>query len=240
MEEEVRAGATQDLGRAVEVVVVEHHHRVVRLNLVEHGACQVLVDGPVALLVCGHLLAADVGRVREVPEVVLDEPQDRVGDHVVELVVGDGVALHEPQPVADSVQLAVEAATAVAAAHLHVGVGHRRRDPQGVPMVDEPGERGDEAAGAPPCLELAAIVTLERRRPAVGDKDEREVRAHFSPLKTRSQSRSRRGLRKFCRTCSFPARPSCFPSSGSRRKRSARSAHSSGDLTRNPVFPSWT
>ena len=67
---------------------MEHHHGLLLvLDLLEHRARQVRVDRAVAVLVGLDLVAADVRRVREVPEVVLDEPQHRVRDHVVEAVV---------------------------------------------------------------------------------------------------------------------------------------------------------
>ena len=72
------------------------------------------VDDLVAVLPGLDLLAADVRRVGEVPEVVLDEPQHRVRDHVVEAVVG---ARGRTRPcrtsVVDPVELDLEAAPAV-------------------------------------------------------------------------------------------------------------------------------
>ena len=66
-------------GQRVEVVVVDHHDRLlVALDLLDHRAREVLVDDVVAELEGLDLLAADVRRVGEVPQVVLDEPQHRV------------------------------------------------------------------------------------------------------------------------------------------------------------------
>src|SRR5919107_517874 len=56
---------------------------------------EVAVDLLVALLEGEHLVPADVRRVAQVPQVVLDEPQQRVGDDVVEAVVGVLVADHQ-------------------------------------------------------------------------------------------------------------------------------------------------
>ena len=117
---------------------MEHHDGlVVALDLLEHRAREVLVDGAVALLVGVDLVAADVRRVREVPEVVLDEPQHRVGHDVVEAVVGLRVALDELDAVVVPSSSTSKRLAAVLAAHLGVLVGHRRGDPDGVAVVDE-------------------------------------------------------------------------------------------------------
>ena len=85
VQEDVGALAPDHARERVEVVVVDHHDGLlVALDLLEHGAREVLVDGVVAVLEGLDLLAADVGRVALVPQVVLDEPQHRVGDDVVE------------------------------------------------------------------------------------------------------------------------------------------------------------
>ena len=86
VEEQVGALARgSNLRRRVEVVVVEHHDGVARPSTSSSTALgEVLVDHAVALLVGVDLVLADVRRVREVPEVVLDEPQHRVRDDVVE------------------------------------------------------------------------------------------------------------------------------------------------------------
>ena len=89
-------GPAHELWQRVQVVVVHHHHRLeLVLDLLHHGSREVLVDRVVAELECLDLLAADVRCVGQVPQVVLDEPQHRVGEHVVEAVIGLGVADHQ-------------------------------------------------------------------------------------------------------------------------------------------------
>ena len=213
MEEEVRPLLADELRRHVEVVVVEHHDRLLLvLDLLEHRAREVLVHRAVALLVRLHLVLADVRRVREVPQVVLDEPQHRVRDHVVEAVVGVLVARDQPDPVGLAVHLDGERAAVVALRHLGVLVGHRRRHPDRVAVMHQALKRGHEPAAA--ALRLAP---LERGRAAVRDEDEGCVLVHRCSRKSFSQSRRRRGVRKCVRTCSLPARPSRLPRSGSRR-----------------------
>ena len=60
----------------------------------------------------------------------------------------------------------------VPAAGLDVLVGHRRGDPQGVAVAQQPGEGGHEPAAAAARDQLAALVALEGRRAAVGEQDE--------------------------------------------------------------------
>ena len=61
VQEHIRARATHEVGERVEVVVVHHHHRLARpLQLLHHGAREVLVDDVVAKLERLDLVAADV------------------------------------------------------------------------------------------------------------------------------------------------------------------------------------
>ena len=96
VQEGVRARPADQAGQRVEVVVVDHHDRLLgALQLLDDRLGEVFVDGVVAELEGLDLLAADVRRVGQVPQVVLDEPQHRVGDDVVEAVVGVGVRDHQ-------------------------------------------------------------------------------------------------------------------------------------------------
>ena len=109
LEEDVRARLADQRRRRVEVVVVEHHERVLlALDRPDDGVGEVPVHRQVALVPGVRLLLADVRRVREVPQVVLDEPQERVRDHVVEAVVGERVRLDQEHLVVDPVELDVD------------------------------------------------------------------------------------------------------------------------------------
>jgi hypothetical protein len=138
VEEGVRPRPPDQPRAGVEVVVVEHHHRLLlALDRPDHAVRDVVVDHLVALLPRVHLGLADVRRVGEVPEVVLDEPQDRVRDHVVEAVVGRGVRRDHLHVVGDPLDLDLHRPVALARDH-DVLVRHRRGDPQRVAVRDEP------------------------------------------------------------------------------------------------------
>ena len=229
VEEDVGPRRADQRRTGVEVVVVDHHERLVRgpRSRRARRSREVVVDPLVAVLPGLALLDADVRHVRQVPQVVLDEPEDRVRDHVVEAVVGVGVGRDQPDLVGDPVDLDLEPARRPLAAHLDVLLGHRRRDPERVALRSRPGQRRHEAAAA------AAHRRAHRPRPARTwpgrgwRADERTAHggatAHpcqtsraSTPrsLKIFSQSRSRRGIRKCLRTYSLPARPRRFAELG--------------------------
>ena len=155
-----RPGAGADhRRRRVEVVVVEHHERLLEaLDLAQDGGGDVGVDRLVAVLPGVDLLPADVRGVGEVPEVVLDEPEDRVGDHVVEAVVGVRVGLDQQHAVARSRRSRARPARRRARRDRDVLVGHRRGDPERVAVRDQPREGGHEAAAAAAHGALAVLV----------------------------------------------------------------------------------
>ena len=184
MEERVRALSPDQGGRGVEVVVVDHHERLLGvLDRFERGSREVLVHALVAGVPRLSLDQAEVRHVREVPQVVLDEPQHRVRDHVVEAVVGLRVRCDQADAVGHAVHLDLEVAVAVRAARLDVLVGHRRRDPQRVAVSQQARERRDEAAAPAPRHEVARGIALERGRAAIGEQDQPALRVSHYDLK---------------------------------------------------------
>ena len=171
VQEDVRPRLADHRRQRVEVVVVDHHDRLVlALDLVDHGLGQVAVDDLVAILERVHLVPADVRRVAQVPEVVLDEPEHRVGDDVVEAVVGVVVGLDEADPERAALgRLDLERLAAVLARDVDVLVGHRGGDPDRVAVRREARQRGHQAAR--PALDRA--VLLIGHRPPIGDQDQR-------------------------------------------------------------------
>ncbi len=171
VQEDVRTGFAHEIGERVEVVVVDHHDRLLTtVELLDDRAREVLVDDVVAELEGLDLLAADVGCVGQIPQVVLDEPQHRVGEDVVEAVVGVRVGDDEPH-----LELAAgggahgEGLPVVLARDLGVVLVHRRGDPDCFAVRGQPRERRDQAARA--ALDLAAGV--EGDRPPVGHQHQR-------------------------------------------------------------------
>ena len=100
---------------------------------------------------------------------MLDEPEDRVGDDVVEAVVGLRVGLDHEHVVGAVAELDRDRLALGLARDGDVLIGHRRRDPEPAARGDEAGERRDEPAAAAMDGALAVDPTLELRRTPVGD-----------------------------------------------------------------------
>ena len=202
------AALPHPLADQVEVVVVQHHQGApaAGLDLLDHRVGEELVDGLVAMLV-GVVLAPGQLRVeREPVHAVLQEPQQRVGDHRVEVVVRLLVDLHHSQPHGGGSPVTevvlglveqprpgleghLEGPMAVLAGHRDVLLGAGRTHPDGVGQVgDQTGERRDQPACAA-AGGAAGIVPTERDRPAVRQQDHRQVRCVRSPHVPRSSRR---------------------------------------------------
>jgi hypothetical protein len=178
VEEGVGSRLPDQPGGGVEVVVVEHHHRLLlALDRPDHAIGDVVVDDLVALLPGVHLGLADVRRVGEVPEVVLDEPEDRVRDHVVEAVVCGGVRGDHLHVVGDPVHLDLGRPLALVGDD-DVLVGHRRCDPERLAVRDQPGERRHQPTAAAIHHPLTGLIAAELRRAAVRD-DRQWVLGHI-------------------------------------------------------------
>ena len=87
------------LADQVEVVVVEHDEGPAAAggDLLGHRVRERVVDGQVAVLIGGVLAVGEPGGLGEAVHAVLEEPQQRVGDHGVEVVVGLLVELDQAQ-----------------------------------------------------------------------------------------------------------------------------------------------
>ena len=233
--ERVRACAADQRRQRVEVVVVDHHDRALDpLDLLEHRARQILVDDVVAELERLGLVAADVRGVGQIPQVVLDEPQHRVGDDAVEAVVGIGVGGDQLDAVLGPVRaLDRERMAAVPAGHRDVAVAHRRGDPGDLTVPREAHQRGHQAAGA--ALRLA--VGLERHRAAVGDEDQR-VGSSPSPSPALADARCRRRPRARAVRAARRSRPRSTTSGSRGRSRAAggrRAARPQPSVTMPPA-----
>jgi hypothetical protein len=190
VQKHVWARSAHEVGERVEVVVVHHHHRLLAaLELLDHGPREILVDDVVAELERLDLGPADVGRVGEIPQVVLDEPQHRVGEHVVEAVVRLWVAVDEAH-----LQLPPrggghrERAPAVSARDLHVVLAHRRGDPHRLAVGGQTGQRRHQTART--ALHLSP--RLEGHRPPIGHQHQRGAQCRCLAHDSRSSLKIRR------------------------------------------------
>src|SRR4029079_4738188 len=91
----------------------------------QHRLGDVVVDGLVAVTPRGLLVGADVGRGREVPEVVTGEPELRVRDDAVEKLVRGRVGGDEIDPVGASLELDLGRPARIAGGG-RVALGHSR------------------------------------------------------------------------------------------------------------------
>ena len=191
----IRALLADELGRKVEVIVVEEHGRTgIAVELLEHGCRERRVDLDVAV-VPGRVEPVIDGRpVRELPEVVVDEPEHRVRHDVVKPVVGLLVVRDQPQPERRS---AARGLVQHFAGKRMVLVRDRARDPCHVVQGEQSAQRGDEAAAAAPRDPLAPVVPRERHWAAVRDDD--ELPAHRRTLTASSLLKRPRPPRRTCR-----------------------------------------
>ena len=172
LQERPRRAGPHDRGDSVQVVVVDDHDpaAAVVAQLVEDGFAEQSVDRQVALAPGVELVLADVGMAGEVPEVVLDEPEDGVGRDVVVAVVGLALGRHVAHLVGLAVQ--VDAQRLSGGGELLFFVARRRRDPDAGMAPQHGADHGHEAAGAARDHRLSRRVAVERYRAAVGRDDQ--------------------------------------------------------------------
>jgi hypothetical protein len=96
----VRSAGAYEARREIEVVVVEADGCLgLGVQLVDDRVGEVGVDRDVTLVPREMEAAVEIGHVSEIPEVVLQKPERRVRDDVVEPVVGGLVVGDEPEPI---------------------------------------------------------------------------------------------------------------------------------------------
>ena len=159
--------------RNVEVVVVEHDGRIgLALELFERRRSKGLVHRDVAGVPRIVQPRVEVGSRAEPPEVVLQEPEGRVGEDVVVAVVRRRVVRDEAQPVPGAVTCLLLERALVLGRHGPVLLAHGACHPRHVVVREQAAERRDHAAPAPPGDAGAARITLIADRRAVGDDEE--------------------------------------------------------------------
>ncbi len=171
-EHRVGALASDDASHRIEVVVVEHDQRLAAAcpHLLDHGGGEHLVDRQVAVEEGRPRRGVDVRGGRQAVHAVLEEPQQRVGDDAVEVVVRLRVQLDHAHlqrllviaAFGDQVGLRLHddrhRGVGVLPHHLDVLAGGGRADPHRVGQpAGEADQRGDQATtstlhGAPATL----------------------------------------------------------------------------------------
>ncbi len=171
-----------ELRDAVELVVLHHHQRrlVTPLRLGDDALGEQTVDLLVAVSPGALGGGVEDGLAAQVPQVVLDEPQQRVADHVVVEVVRLGRRLDEGDPVGGAV-LGVEPrglAVAGAGRETAIVLVARGGDPDRVGGDGQRAHRRDQPAGAPHQLLRGApdgVGALQAEGRPVGDDDRLDV-----------------------------------------------------------------
>ncbi len=173
------------------MVVLEHDERVV-VDGVDGGQDLVgehAIDADVAAAPGVPDLLGDVRGARGVPQIVLQEPEERVADDVVVLVVALGSGHDEAEAelgrVAELDQLL--AVLGGLLRPLPITLGHGRGDPDRLPIAGDGADRGDDAAAALARVKPALGSAGERHRTPVGRDDERLHRRAVGGLRRRSR-----------------------------------------------------
>ncbi len=183
----VGAALSDQIGNEVEVIVVQHHQCAppALFDLADHRVGKEFIDRDVALVESVPFALPDVGRVDEVVKPVLNEPQQRIGDHTVEILVRDLVDLDQPDLERITVlgigearlagHVDVERRGFELAGDDDVFVGGRRAHPHRVIQLPrQPDQCGDEPTCATPSSSHATVVAKRDRR-AMGEHDHRDV-----------------------------------------------------------------
>ena len=159
--------------REVQVVVVEEDRRVgLAVELLHRRSGQRLVDRHVPVAPGLVQLRPEVRRGAQAPEVVLQEPERRVRQHVVEAVVGGWIVRDEPQPIRRAVRRLLAERAVLLGRDCSVLLGHRARHPGHVVVGKQAAEGRHDPAAAPPRNAASVGVTRVRDRRAIEDDEE--------------------------------------------------------------------
>ena len=99
------------------------------VELLERGSGERLVHGHVPAAPRFMELWAEVWRGAEAPQVMLQEPESRVGDHVVEAVIRRRVVSDQAQTIGGAVGRLLVERLAALGRHRPVLIAHRARHP---------------------------------------------------------------------------------------------------------------
>jgi hypothetical protein len=184
---------------------VEEDGRVrIALELLDHRLGECTVDRYVSLEPRVVDAVVDARSRGEVPEMVLEKPQHRVGDDVVEPVVRLLVVRDHSQAVGRAVTRGLlERFLVVVQCDNAILVGHSTCDPRDVVMQNEAAQSGDEPS-ATSARDALAAAPVERHGAAVGNDDQIPAGGHAGTLSPAPWVISRRLWRARCR-CRCPS-----------------------------------
>jgi len=136
---DVRATLSDQPGSEVEVVVVQEDGRLrLAVELLHHDLGEALVDRDVSVVPRVVQAAVPTRRLLEVPEVVLEKPQRRIRNDVVEPVVRLRVVRDQAVPVRRPVAgRLLEQLVPGLDRDVAILLAHRARDPRDVVHRDE-------------------------------------------------------------------------------------------------------
>jgi hypothetical protein len=158
-----------------QVVVLDQHGGGCAARLLGERVGEAGVDGGV-VAPCLAPVRHERGLAREIPQVVMEEPQQAIADVVVEVVVGALVEREQSQEVLRVLERHLEASVRALLRPFAVALAHGGGDPQACGVLNRGGECRHEPAAASAGDELS-LHLAERDRTAVG-RDEHAFEGH--------------------------------------------------------------
>ena len=174
-EDGVRASPANRLGGEVEVIIVEHDPRrtIAPRNLRQHRVSERPVERHVALAPRAHGRGVDHGPLGEVPELVLQEPEQGVGDDVVGPLEDRSRHRREAEPHRLVGHGPVQGGRTVR--RTPIRFAHGRCHPGERHVAADLRQRGDHAAGPAPGPKGPVRQGAEAYRPSIGSQDQSTV-----------------------------------------------------------------
>jgi hypothetical protein len=162
------------------VVVVEEHRRFgLRVQLGDNGVGEAGVDGDVPLVPGEMESPIEVGSTSEIPQVMLEKPERRVGDDVVEPVVRGLVMSNETQAIRRPVMgRYLDRPVLSLGGDGPVLVAHGARHPGDVVERHEASQRRHQPSPAASRYPFAVFVQVESNRSTVRDDDQLPAGGH--------------------------------------------------------------
>jgi hypothetical protein len=176
VQEQVRAQLADEGRGEVEVIVLQEHDGLAwgRRCGGHHLFSEESIDCNVSLVPGLPGLVVDVGRARSIPKIMLQEPEQGIGDPVVIAMVGFGIGNDEAKSETRQIRYREERFSPLP--HLlrddAISGSHRAGHPNGVGEACCGAHGSNDSACAPLRGDLAIVGLVELDRPAVGDDDQ--------------------------------------------------------------------